>query len=81
MNQERQLFILVMIILYDASRNEGSYYLKLSDQLFGSRRGHDDVSCSRRNKAFINSLVNETQQGIVIAVHIQKPHLQKIKPT
>lgn len=56
-----------------------SFYLKLSDQLLGSGGRDDDTTCSWRDKAFINGLIDETQQGIIIPIYIQKTHLPRNK--
>lgn len=78
MNHVRSIFNLDLdhddhILLYGIDEAK---YLKLSDQLLGCWSRHYDLTCSSRNKAFINGLINETQQRIVEAVHIQEAHLK-----
>lgn len=53
-------------------------YLKLSNQIFGCRGGEDNSPSSGGNKAFINGLIKERQQGIIVSVNIQQANLHKL---
>lgn len=48
----------------------GKRYLQLVEQFLGRGSQHDDVASGGLDEPFLHGLVDERQQGVVVAVHV-----------
>lgn len=75
---------LVVIIMYDDENNnwiEKCTYFKFGHEVLGSMGRYNNVTGSWCYKTFINSIVHECQQWIVVTIHVQQPHLYSLFTT
>jgi hypothetical protein len=53
------------------------FYLQLLNKLLWSRGRYNYMARTWANEVFLYSFVDEWQQGVVVSIHIQQPHLQE----